>query len=170
MSSAYLRLLIFLSAILIPACASSGPEFLMMYSACKLNKQGDSIQPWHTAFPIWNQSVVPCPFLTVASWSAYEKKCQVSVNHSGVQCQRRLSVIWCFYLSIALHCILSWWCVSEWLLINYAIILILCDIIFFIVRIVCFVNLVKFLMFLLMALREHRTLGLCSQTQEPPFL
>ena len=32
-SSAYLRLLIFLLAILIPACASSSPEFLMMYSA-----------------------------------------------------------------------------------------------------------------------------------------
>ena len=44
-SSAYLRLLIFLPAILIPACASSSPAFLMMYSACKLNKQGDNIQP-----------------------------------------------------------------------------------------------------------------------------
>ena len=32
-SSAYLRLLIFLTTILIPACASSGPAFLMMYSA-----------------------------------------------------------------------------------------------------------------------------------------
>jgi len=32
-SSAYLRLLIFLLAILIPACASSSPAFLMMYSA-----------------------------------------------------------------------------------------------------------------------------------------
>ena len=27
-----------------------------MYSACKFNKQGDNIQPWHTPFPIWNQS------------------------------------------------------------------------------------------------------------------
>ena len=34
-----------------------------MYSACKLYKQGDDIQPWHTPFPIWNQSVVPCPVL-----------------------------------------------------------------------------------------------------------
>ena len=42
-----------------------------MYSAYKLNKQGDSIQPWRTPFPIWNQSVVPCPVLTVASWPAY---------------------------------------------------------------------------------------------------
>ena len=32
-SSAYLRLLIFLPAVLIPACASSSPAFLMMYSA-----------------------------------------------------------------------------------------------------------------------------------------
>ena len=60
-SSAYLRFLIFLPAILIPACASSSPAFLMMYSAFKLNKQGDNIQPWRTPFPIWNQSVVPCP-------------------------------------------------------------------------------------------------------------
>ena len=71
-SSAYLRLLIFLSAILIPACVSSSPEFLVMYSAYNLNKQGDNIQPWHTLFPIWNQSVFPCPVLTVASWPAYK--------------------------------------------------------------------------------------------------
>ena len=44
-SSAYLRLLIFLPAILMPACVSPSPAFLMMYSAEKLNKQGDNIQP-----------------------------------------------------------------------------------------------------------------------------
>ena len=38
-SSAYLRLFIFLLAILIPACASSSPVFLMMYSAYKLNSR-----------------------------------------------------------------------------------------------------------------------------------
>ena len=70
-SSAYLSLLIFPLAILIPAYASSSPAFLMMFSAYKLNKPGDNIQPWHTPFPIWNQSVVPCPVLTVASWPAY---------------------------------------------------------------------------------------------------
>ena len=42
-----------------------------MYSAYKLNKQGDNIQPCRTPFPILNQSVVPCLVLTVASWSAY---------------------------------------------------------------------------------------------------
>ena len=44
-SSAYLRLLIFLPAILIPACASSNRAFYMKYFAYKLNKQGDNIQP-----------------------------------------------------------------------------------------------------------------------------
>ena len=70
-SSAYLRLLIFLSAILIPACASSSPAFNITYSAYKLNKQGNNIQPWCTPFPIWNPSVASCPVLTVASWPAY---------------------------------------------------------------------------------------------------
>ena len=31
----------------------------MMYSAQKLKKQGDSIQPWCTPFSILNQSIVP---------------------------------------------------------------------------------------------------------------
>ena len=43
----------------------------MMYSAYKLNKQGDNMHPGCTPFPIWNQSVVPCPVLTVASRLAY---------------------------------------------------------------------------------------------------
>ena len=66
--SAYLRLLIFLLAVLIPACASSSLALRMMHSAYKLNKQGDNIQPWHAPFPIWNQSIVHvssnCCFLT----------------------------------------------------------------------------------------------------------
>jgi len=71
MSSEYLRLLKFLLVILIPACTSSSPAFLMMYSAYKLNNHDDNIQPWCTPFLIWIQSVVPCPVLTVASWPAY---------------------------------------------------------------------------------------------------
>ena len=70
-SSAYLRLLTFFPAILIPACASSCLRFLVMYSAQKLNKQDDNTQPWHTPFQIWNQSVVPCLVLTVAFRPAY---------------------------------------------------------------------------------------------------
>ena len=63
-SSAYLKLLTFLLAILILDWDSSSPGFRMMYSACKINKQGDNIQP----FPVWNQFVVPCTVLTVTSW------------------------------------------------------------------------------------------------------
>ena len=70
-SSAYLRLLIFLLAVMIPACASSSLAFHMMYSAYKLNKQGDKAQLWGTPFPIWNQSVVQYPVLTVSFWPAY---------------------------------------------------------------------------------------------------
>ena len=41
-SSAYLRLLMFLPAILIPSCASSSLAFHLMYSAYKLNKQDNN--------------------------------------------------------------------------------------------------------------------------------
>ena len=94
-SSAYLRLLIFLPAILIPACASSSPAFLMMYSAYKLNKQGDSIQPWCTPFPISNQAVVPRPVLTVASWPAYSFL-KRQVRWSGIPISFRIfhSLLW----------------------------------------------------------------------------
>ena len=42
-SSAYLKLLIFLSAVLIPACDSSTPAFHIMYFEYKLNKQSNNI-------------------------------------------------------------------------------------------------------------------------------
>ena len=61
-SSAYLRLLLFLPAILIPACASSSPAFRMMYSAYELNKQGDDIKPCCSPLQILRQSVIPCHF------------------------------------------------------------------------------------------------------------
>ena len=61
-SSAYLNLLIFLAAILIPACFSSSLVFPMRYSAYKLNKQSDNMQPCPAPFPILNQSVASwCP-------------------------------------------------------------------------------------------------------------
>ena len=93
-SSAYLRLLIFLPDLLIPACASSSLAFHMIYSAYKLNKLGDKIQPWHTPFPIWNQSVL-CPVLTVASWPVYRfLRCQVT--WCGIPISRRIfhSFLW----------------------------------------------------------------------------
>ena len=94
-SSAFLRLLIFLPANLIPACASSSPAVLMMYSTYKLNEQGDNIQPWRTPFPIWNQSVVPCPVLTVASWPAFRfLKRQVRSSGIPMSCRIFHSLRW----------------------------------------------------------------------------
>ena len=88
-SSAYLRLLIFLPAILIPVYASPSPAFLMMYSAYKLNKQGNNIQAWHTLFPIWDQYFVPCPVLTIASWPAY-RFLKRQVRWSGIPISFRI--------------------------------------------------------------------------------
>ena len=104
-SSAYLRLLIFLPAILIPACASSSPAFHMMYSTYKLNKQADNIQPWGTPFPIWNQSVVTCLVLTVASWLAYRFLMR-QVRWSGIPISWRIfhSLICCDLHSQRLWC------------------------------------------------------------------
>ena len=70
-SSTCLRLLMFLLPILIPAYDSSGPASLMMFWACRLNKQGDSRQPCGTPFSVLNQSVFPFRVQTVASWPAY---------------------------------------------------------------------------------------------------
>ena len=65
------EMLIFLPAILIPACESSSLEFHMMYSAYKLNKQGDNMQAFCTPFPILNHFFIPYLVLTAASWPAY---------------------------------------------------------------------------------------------------
>ena len=94
-SSVYLRSLIFLLAILIPYCTSSSLAFHMMYSVYKLNNQGDSIHPWRTPFPIWNQSAVPCLVLTVASWPAY-RFLRRQVRWSGMPISWRIfhSLLW----------------------------------------------------------------------------
>ena len=56
-SSPYLRLFIFLPAVLIPVCDLSILTFHMMCFAYKLNKQDDNILLFYTPFPIWKQSV-----------------------------------------------------------------------------------------------------------------
>ena len=94
-SYAYLRLLIFLPAILFPGYASSIPAFLMMYSVYKLNKQGDNIQPWQTPFLIRNPSIVPCLVLTVASWPTY-RFLKRQIRWSGIPISFRIfhSLLW----------------------------------------------------------------------------
>ena len=96
-SSAYLRLLMFLLPILIPAYNSSSPAFLMMCSAYRLNRQGDSRQPCHTPFSILNQSVVPysqslyqgsnCRFLTCIRFLRRQ------VRWSGIPISLELSTV-----------------------------------------------------------------------------
>ena len=66
-----------------------------MYSAYMLNKEGENIQPWHTPFPIWNQSVLLCLIITVASWPAY-RFLRRHVKRSGIPIFLRifLSFLW----------------------------------------------------------------------------
>ena len=54
-----------------------------------------SLVYWRIPFPIWNQSVVPCPVLTVASWSAYIFL-RRRVRQSGVSISLRIfcSLLW----------------------------------------------------------------------------
>ena len=77
----------FLLVVLVPAWDSSSPAY--KYSAYKLNKQGDSTQPYHTPFPIWNQSIVPCPVLTAASWLVH-RFLRRQVRWSGIPIMWRI--------------------------------------------------------------------------------
>ena len=95
-SSAYLKLLMFLPANWIPVFKSSSPAFFMIHSAKKLNKQSDNIQPWHTPFPIWNQSVVLWPVLTVASWPAHRFLSR-HVRWSGI------AISWRIFQFVVIH-------------------------------------------------------------------
>ena len=55
----------------------------------------DNIQPWCTPFLIWNQSVVPCPVLTVASWPAYRcLKRQVRWSDIPISSRIFQSLLW----------------------------------------------------------------------------
>ena len=65
------------------------PGICMRYSANKLNKQGDNIQPWRTPFPILNKSIAPRPVLTVASWPAY-RFLRREVRRSGIPISFRI--------------------------------------------------------------------------------
>ena len=77
----------------------------MMYSAYKLNKQGDNIQPWHTPFPIWNQSISMCS-LTVVSWSAY-RFLRRQVWWSGIPISLRI------FQFVVIHTVKGFTIVSE---------------------------------------------------------
>ena len=77
-----------------------------MYSAYKLNKQGDNIQPWHTPFPILNSPNVPCPVLTVASWPA-DRFLRRQVRWSGIPISLRI------FQFVVIHIIKGFGIVNE---------------------------------------------------------
>ena len=94
-SSAYLRLLMFLPAVLIPANDSSSLAFHVMYSAERVNNQDDNIQPCCTPCPILNLSSFPCPSLTVTSWAAYKfLRRQVRWSGTPIFFQEFLTILW----------------------------------------------------------------------------
>ena len=86
MVSAYLWLLVFLSAILIPACISSSPGFHMRYFAYKLNNQSDK----NTALTCSVPNFEPVYFSMSGSYSCLLTCMQVS--------QEERKVVWYFQL------------------------------------------------------------------------
>ena len=54
--------------ILIPACASSSPVFLMLYSAYKLNKQGDNIM---SSIILYSKSLIHSSALFILLFIAF---------------------------------------------------------------------------------------------------
>ena len=78
----------------------------MMYSAYKLNKQSDNIQPWHTPFPILNQSVVPHSVLTVASCPAF-RFLRRQVKWSGIL------ISWRIFQCVVIHTVKGFGLVNK---------------------------------------------------------
>ena len=52
-----------------------------MYSAYKLNKQGDNIKPWRTPFPIWNLLFHGTSLLFHVQFKILQASLQQYVNH-----------------------------------------------------------------------------------------
>ena len=97
-SFAYLRLLIFLPSILIPAYASSSPAFRMIYSAYKLNKYISLIYSFPNFEPICSMSGSNCCFLTYIQISQ-----EAEIRWSGIPisknfpvcCDLHIQRLWC---------------------------------------------------------------------------
>ena len=105
MSSAYLRLLIFLPAILMPAVVHPA----QLFTWCNLhllNRQGDNMQTCCTPFPIWNQSVVSCSVLIVASWPAY-RFIRRQVRWSGIP------ISWRIFQFVVIHIVKGFGVVNK---------------------------------------------------------
>ena len=92
-------------------------SFHMKYSAYKLNEQGNDIQPWYTPLPVWNQSVVPCPVLTLASWPAY-RFLRKQVRWSGMPISLR--IFHCLLWSTLSKASASQWSRSRWYFLEFS--------------------------------------------------
>ena len=110
-SPVYLKLLIFLLAISIPACDLSSLVFQMMYSVFKLNKQGDKRQPWHTPSQFQAMFGSNCYFLTCIQVSKEEGQVVWSsyLFQNLPQCVVIYRVKYEFYLFI----LFIFWNISE---------------------------------------------------------
>ena len=85
-SSTYLRLLMFLPPILIPACNSSSPAFLVMWSAYRLNKRW---QKTALSYSFLNPEPVSCSIQGSDCWF---------LTHIQVS-QKTSKMVWYFCLS-----------------------------------------------------------------------
>jgi len=88
-----------------------------MYSAYKLNKQGDNIQPWHTPFPIWNQSVVHVQFFFFFFLICYTILMVIFMNACIYFFYSARTLLLLFYFILFLNfTILYWFCqISKWI-------------------------------------------------------
>ena len=83
-SSAYLRLLIFLPAIMIPACCSSSPAFHIIYSTYKLMKQYIAL-----SYSFLNFEPVSCSISGSNCWPTY-RFLRRQVSWSGIVISLRI--------------------------------------------------------------------------------
>ena len=90
-SSAFLRLLIFLSAIMIPACASFSPAFCMMYSAYKLNNVNYKLALTKSIANEWRAKAFATCLYGV--WTQCCYSCWPSITPEGLQGGVRPSVL-----------------------------------------------------------------------------
>ena len=112
-SSAYLRLLIFLPAIFIPTSISFSPAFHMRYSACKVNKQGDNTTVTHRVTES-SLDVLLSPFGTsccsmsssVSSWIAYRFP-KRQVRWSGIL------ISWRIFQFVVIHTVKGFSVINE---------------------------------------------------------
>ena len=67
-----------------------------------------------TPFPIWNQSIVPCPVLTIASWPEY-RLCRRHVRWSGIPISLRIFQVFFsfFFFFFVIHTVKDFSIVNE---------------------------------------------------------